>query len=93
MQTYDDIEAEVRALARSIPPSDFGSTRAIHAVANLIMQKLEAVQAKLDEDKRLRALLAAYVADEDRFNAGDGEPYGSIATETGIRARAAVKKG
>lgn len=40
--------------------------------------------------KGLRDLLAAYVADEDRFNKGNGEPYGSISTETGMRARAAL---
>jgi hypothetical protein len=42
---------------------------------------------------RLRNLLAAYVADEDRWNAGKGEPYGSISTETGMLARAVVKQG
>ena len=44
------------------------------------------------EIERLHQLLAAYVADEDRWNAGKGEPYGSISTETGMRARAAVKR-
>lgn len=43
------------------------------------------------EVKQLRDLLFAYVADENRFNRGQGEPYGSISTETGILARAAVK--
>ena len=42
------------------------------------------------EIERLRELLSAYVADETRFNRGEGEPYGSITTETGMRARAAV---
>lgn len=45
-----------------------------------------------DEIERLRDLLRAYVADEDRFNQGQGEAYGSITTETGMRARAAVRK-
>lgn len=45
-----------------------------------------------DEIDRLRGLLAAYVADEDRFNRGQGEPYGSIPTEIGILARAVVKR-
>jgi hypothetical protein len=49
--------------------------------------------AAADEIERLRELLSAYVADETRFNRGEGEPYGSISTETGIRARAAVKQG
>ena len=40
----------------------------------------------------LKRLLSAYVADETRFNRGEGEPYGSIATETGMRARAAIKR-
>ena len=43
-----------------------------------------------DEIETLRELLSAYVADETRFNRGEGEPYGSITTETGMRARAAV---
>jgi hypothetical protein len=37
----------------------------------------------------LRALLAAYVDDEDRYLKGVGEPYGSIPTEVGNAARAA----
>ena len=43
-----------------------------------------------DEIEQLRALLAAYVADENRYNRGNGEAYGSISTETGMRARAAI---
>lgn len=42
------------------------------------------------EIERLRYLLSQYVADETRFNRGDGEPYGSISTEVGIQARSAV---
>lgn len=38
----------------------------------------------------LRALLAAYVADENRYNRGEGEPFGTISTELGMRARAAI---
>jgi hypothetical protein len=41
---------------------------------------------------QLQDLLSAYVADETRFNRGEGEPYGSITTETGMRARAAIAK-
>ena len=33
--------------------------------------------------------LALYATDEDRFNRGQGEPYGLIPTEAGIVARAA----
>lgn len=40
MQTYDEIEAEVRKLAHSFPPSDFGSHRAIQAVAKYVHDKL-----------------------------------------------------
>lgn len=40
MQRYQDIEAEVRKLAHSLPPSDFGSTRAIQAVALYVAGKL-----------------------------------------------------
>lgn len=40
MQTYDEIEAEVRKLAHSFPPSDFGSHRAIQAVAQYVFGKL-----------------------------------------------------
>jgi hypothetical protein len=35
-------------------------------------------------------LLGEYVKDEDRFNAGNGEPFGSISTKTGMLARRAV---
>lgn len=49
-------------------------------------------QEAADEIEQLRNLLGAYVADEDRWNAGKGEPYGSIPTETGMLARAAVKR-
>lgn len=37
-------------------------------------------------------LLAAYVADEDRYNRSEGEPFGSIRTDTGMLAREAVRK-
>jgi hypothetical protein len=40
MQTYDEIEAEVRKLAHSLPPSDFGSTRAIQAIARFVIEKI-----------------------------------------------------
>ena len=38
--TYDQIEQEVRELAMSLPPSDFGSTRVIQAVASYVHLKL-----------------------------------------------------
>jgi len=40
----------------------------------------------------LEEVCAIYADDEDRFLAGDGEPYGSIPTEAGIKARAARKR-
>ena len=43
------------------------------------------------ENEALRALLRAYVQDEDRYNRGEGEPFGSITTETGIAARQAIR--
>ena len=43
------------------------------------------------ERDNLRAMLRCYVADEDRFNRGEGEPFGSIPTDLGIAARRAVK--
>jgi hypothetical protein len=48
MQSYDEIEAEVRKLAHSLPPSDFGSTRAIQAVAAYVAKKLSDAQPKAD---------------------------------------------
>jgi hypothetical protein len=39
--TYQQIEDEVRALAMSMPPSDFGSTRVIQAVALWTYDKLK----------------------------------------------------
>lgn len=36
-------------------------------------------------------LLGEYLKDEDRFNRGEGEPFGSITTETGMLARSAVR--
>jgi hypothetical protein len=45
-QPYEAIEAEVRKLAHSLPPSDFGSTRAIQAVAQYVYAKLK--QASTD---------------------------------------------
>lgn len=36
-------------------------------------------------------LLRAYVRDEDRYNRGEGEPFGSIDTETGMLARLITK--
>jgi hypothetical protein len=41
MQSYEEIEAEVRKLAHSLPPSDFGSTRVIQAVATYVEQKIK----------------------------------------------------
>lgn len=36
-------------------------------------------------------VLRAYVEDETRFLKGEGEPFGSITTETGILARSLIK--
>jgi hypothetical protein len=38
--SYDEMESEVRKLAHSLPPSDFGSTRAIQAVTAFVFDKL-----------------------------------------------------
>ena len=38
-QRYEEIESEVRTLAHSLPPSDFGSHRAIQAVAKFVYEK------------------------------------------------------
>jgi len=59
--TYEEMEREVRKLAHSFPPSDFGSTRAIQAITHFVFQKLrEAGAGRQDtlsaESKRLRAL-------------------------------------
>ena len=52
-QTYEEvrsaarlkeIEAEVRKLAHSLPRSDFGSTRAIQAVAQYVCDKIESLE-------------------------------------------------
>lgn len=45
---YEDIEAEVRKVAMSLPPSDLGSHRAIQAVARYVHDKLR----KAREDER-----------------------------------------
>ena len=47
-------------------------------------------QALWNEIIHLRRIVSAYVDDENRFNRGEGEAYGSISTETGMRARAAI---
>lgn len=39
-QDYDEIRNEVRALAMSLPPSDFGSARAISAISDYVVAKL-----------------------------------------------------
>jgi len=46
------------------------------------------VENAVAEIELLRNLVRAYVADENRFNRGEGEAYGSITPETGILARA-----
>jgi len=45
-ETYDEIEAEVRKVAMSIPPSDLGSTRGIQAVAQYVYDKLKMVRMR-----------------------------------------------
>ena len=39
--TWEEIEAEVRKMAHSIPPSDLGSTRAIQEVTRYVLLKLQ----------------------------------------------------
>lgn len=50
MDIYEDIEAEVRRVAMSLPPSDLGSHRAIQAVARYVHQKLRTAR----EDERAK---------------------------------------
>lgn len=40
MTDYYTIRSEVRALAMSLPPSDFGSARAIDALADYVLRKI-----------------------------------------------------
>lgn len=54
---YDEIEAEVRKLAHSLPPSDFGSTRAIQAVAHYVVGKLSAAGCPSCNPARAREVL------------------------------------
>lgn len=60
-----------------------------HMVADMPAADRNAASARA-ELGILRALLSAYVADENRYNRGEGEPYGTISTELGMRARAAI---
>ena len=39
----DAIEARVRKMAHSLPPSDFGSTRAIQAVTSFVVAEIAAL--------------------------------------------------
>ncbi|CAH2606263.1 conserved protein of unknown function (plasmid) [Rhodovastum atsumiense] len=39
------------------------------------------------EWERMQKVLALYASDESRYLCGQGEPYGSITTEAGIKAR------
>lgn len=55
MQPYEDIEAEVRKLAHSFPPSDFGSHRAIQAVAQYVVEKLKQERAQMAALRDLNA--------------------------------------
>ena len=41
----------------------------------------------MEENDDIRRVLRAYVDDENRYNRGEGEPYGSITTEIGMSAR------
>ena len=40
----------------------------------------------------LEEVLAFYVKDEDRYLKGEGEPYGSIPTDVGLKARSAARR-
>jgi hypothetical protein len=71
MQSYDEIEQEVRKLAHSMPPSDFGSTRAIHAVAQFVMSKLEG--ARKDEREECAKLIEE--VQEGQRNTPDDTTY------------------
>jgi hypothetical protein len=60
--TLQEIEEEVRKLAHSLPPSDFGSTRAIQAVAKYVQEKM-----KLERDR------CAEIADDESLYIDDAE--------------------
>lgn len=45
--------------------------------------------APSDRERQYMEPLAVYANDEDRYNRGDGEPYGSIPVEVGAIARQA----
>ena len=67
-------------------PANVGATRGLNEA--LVRSHIQ--QAVAMEFEHLRSIISAYVADENRFNRGEGEAYGSITTETGMRARAVV---
>lgn len=53
------------------------------------IERLRGVVDAMAEDSRsIRTVLRAYAEDENRYNRGDGEPFGSIDTETRMLARA-----
>ena len=54
-----DIEATVRHLAHSMPPSDFGSTRVIQAVAALVHEREQSLAAVLTASQAHAAALEA----------------------------------
>jgi hypothetical protein len=55
-----------------------------------LMAELRVRVSELEGDKkRLQEALARYADDEDRYNRGEGEPYGSIPIECGFVARQA----
>ena len=56
-QTLQDVEEEVRRLAMSMPPSDFGSHRAVQAIAKYCYDKMgEAVRDALRNPPRNNAV-------------------------------------
>lgn len=70
--------------------------RAANLVTGVINRERMRAQkriAELEEHcEHMANLLMAYAYDEDRFLKQDGEPYGSISTDVGIMARAAVRQ-
>jgi len=63
-----------------------------HAIVDAGYERGKQILSDVRNDERERQYmeaLAAYANDEDRYNRGDGEPYGSIPVEVGAIARQA----
>ncbi len=96
MLVSDDIVTRLRTAASNNRVQAERGTDTSHSALSSAQKAGKCATADTHEEaaneiELLRGLLAAYVADENRFNKGNGEPYGSITVETGMLARAAIK--